>query len=94
MGLWLLMIAAVLATTALTVIAMIVRYLEGDSYRALLVAAACKPEWSPALLEVIDADSRHEAVLAGGILTDKHRKLYRSLSAAGPKRSHVVRPSS
>jgi hypothetical protein len=77
-GLWLLMIAAVLATTALTVIAMIFRHLEGESYRTLLAAAACKPEWSLAFLEVIDADSRHEAVMAGGILTDKHQKLYRS----------------
>ncbi|MFE9578739.1 hypothetical protein ACFYO1_20310 [Nocardia sp. NPDC006044] len=63
---------------SLMALALILKYMEGRPYRGLLIEAARRPEYSNALAQIIDADSRHEAIKSGRGLVDKEQRiLYR-----------------
>jgi hypothetical protein len=75
---WVLLAVLVLVTVWLTTLTMVLGYLDGKPYRDLLFKAAQDPANSDAYTEVIDADSRHESVKNGAVLTDRqHGRLYR-----------------
>ncbi|MEU7142637.1 hypothetical protein ABZ942_24540 [Nocardia sp. NPDC046473] len=78
LGMLLLTIALAVLTGSLTALALILRYMEGRPYRGLLIEAARRPEHSDALAQIIDADSRHEAIKSGrGLIDKEQRVLYR-----------------
>ncbi|MGY2119215.1 hypothetical protein ACW9HR_35430 [Nocardia gipuzkoensis] len=92
LGVLLLFIILILITGMLTTLALVLEYLEGRPYRELLLEAARRPEHSDALAQIIDADSRHEAIKSGRSLIDREqRQLYRpntARSATGSERRY------
>lgn len=75
---WVLLVAGIAATTFLTAVTMLLHYLDSEPYRRLLTEAALHPKDSAHYAEIIDADSRHEAIKNREVLIDRQQeKLYR-----------------
>ncbi len=84
LGLLVVLVALILITAVLTSLALVLSYLEGRPYRELLMEATRRPEHSNALAQIIDADSRHEAIKSGHGLVDKDQGLLYRPDVAWP----------